>query len=556
MYFVKTYLGGRKVTLDTLLSAGEYGDLTSYFSMAYLVFFLPVVILIYSLCRAKQKKYFLLAASYAFFWLISGKLVVYLALSTLFIHYFGIWLERLNDEEEKCLNETERENRKAVKAQYLKRKRMVLGFAAALHIGILLVLKYSAFFTENVNVLFKVLNVPLELIIPNYVMPIGISFFTMQAVSYVFDVYRGTIKADDNIVRLALFMSFFPQIVEGPICRYEQTANQLWNVSKIEYKNLTFGLQRILFGMMKKMVVADRLNPFIVEVFTYYENYDGGIVALAALCYTIQLYMDFSGAMDAVVGTAQIFGVNMPENFERPFFSKTISDFWARWHISLGAWFKDYIFYPVTLSKPVKKLTNKIKKKAGTYFGLLVASAIALFCVWICNGLWHGAAWNYIFFGMYHFAFILLGNMIEPFAKKFRKKLHLNQNWRAYQLLQILRTGVLVVIGELFFNAHGLKSGLIMFKMLVTDFTVKNFSFENFDAMGMDRHDFIIVGVTLLIVLFVSILKENGMEIRETLAQKNVVVRWSVMYALILFIIIFGAYGLGYIPVNPMYANF
>ena len=211
------------MSLDALLSAAKYGGLTSYFSMDYLMFFLPIVILIYSILGVKQKKYFLLAASYAFFWFISGKLVVYLALSTLFIHYFGIWLDRLHGEEKDCLSAVEKEERKAIKAEYLKKKRLVLGFAAALHFGMLLVLKYSGFFTENINTVFKVLNIPIELLIPSYFMPIGISFFTMQAVSYVFDVYRGVIKADDNIFRLGLFMSFFPQIVEGPICRFRHS---------------------------------------------------------------------------------------------------------------------------------------------------------------------------------------------------------------------------------------------------------------------------------------------------------------------------------------------
>ena len=549
-------MGGNDVSLDALLGAAKHGGLTSYFSMDYLMFFLPVVIFIYSFLGVKQKKYFLLITSYVFCWFISGKLVVYLALSTLFIHYFGLWLDRLHVEEKGVLSAAEKEERKTIKAQYLKKKRLVLGFAAALHFGMLLVLKYSGFFTENVNAIFKAFNISVELLIPRYFMPIGISFFTMQAVAYVFDVYRGVIKADDNICRLGLFMSFFPQIVEGPICRYEQTAHQLWNVSKIEYKNLTFGLQRILFGMMKKIVIADRLNPLIKEVFTNYANYDGGVVAIAAVSYTIQLYMEFSGTMDVVIGTAQIFGITLPENFARPFFSKTISDFWARWHITLGGWFKDYIFYPVTLSKSVKKLTAKLKKKTGNYFALLVASAIALFCVWICNGLWHGAAWNYIFFGMYHFVLILMGNVVEPLAKKIRKVQYVNLNAFPYQLFQMLRTSILVVIGELFFRGHGLKSGLIMFKMMLTDFSLEHFNLESMKALGIDGQDIGIVCVAVVMVLFVNILKERRVVIREALAARPVAVRWAVFYGLILFIMIFGAYGRGYIPVDPIYANF
>lgn len=544
------------MSLEYVLHGARYGDLISYFSMDYLMFFLPIVILGYCVIGEKRRKYFLLAASYIFFWMISGRLVVYLGLSTLFMHYFGIWLERLHLQEKESLDTVEKEKRKEIKAQYLKRKRIVLGLGASLHIGILLVLKYSGFFMENVNGLLKIFGSSVELLVPSYFMPIGLSFFSLRAVSYIFDVYRGIIKADDNIFRLALWLSFFPQMVEGPIGRYEQSANQLWNVTAIKYKNLVLGLQRILFGMMKKIVIADRLNPLIKEVFTNYADYDGGIVAIATVSYTIQLYMEFSGTMDAVIGTGQIFGVTLPENFARPFFSKTISDFWARWHITLGAWFKDYIFYPVTLSKPVKKLTSNLKKKTGNYFALLVASAIALFCVWFCNGLWHGAAWNYIFFGMYHFTLILMGNAVEPLMKKVRKVLHLNLNSFGYRLFQMLRTSILVVIGELFFRGHGLKSGLIMFKMLLTDFTPAGFNLETLESLGLDGQDIVITCVTVLIVLGISILKERGVEVREALGKQHVVVRWAVMYGLILFIAIFGAYGLGYIPVNPIYANF
>ena len=211
----------------------------------------------------------------------------------------------------------------------------------------------------------------------------------MQAVAYIFDVYRRKIPADRNLLRLALFMGFFPQIMEGPICRYSETAEQLWAAPMLRYQNLTFGLQRILFGLMKKIVIADRLNLLIKNIFTGYESYDGFVIAVAAVCYTIQLYMDFSGAMDLVIGSGQIFGMKLPENFQRPFFSKTISEFWKRWHITLGAWFKDYIFYPLSMSKPLKKLTARARKRLGNHFGPLLSGAIALFCVWLCNGLWH-----------------------------------------------------------------------------------------------------------------------------------------------------------------------
>ena len=333
--------------LSSLFLAGKGSALTSFFSTAFLVVFLPFCLVVYSLMPRRGKKYFLLAADCAFFWLISGKLLVYLLLTALSMHYFGLWLDKIQSETKLLLAQTEKAERKTVRKRQQAVQHWILLLAVILHIGVLFALKYSGFAATNVNTLLAHLHIPVQLAIPKYVMPIGISFFTLQALSYIVDVQRGVTKADTNLLRLTLFISFFPQIVEGPICRYDQTAQQLWDAKPITYENLTLGLQRIAYGMMKKIIIADRLNPLVRNVFNNYTDFDGGVIALAAVCYTVQLYMDFSGSMDAVTGTAQILGVTMPENFRQPFFSKTISEFWKRWHITLGTWFKDYVFYPV-----------------------------------------------------------------------------------------------------------------------------------------------------------------------------------------------------------------
>ena len=544
------------MSLSYLLFAGKYSIMTSYFSNAFLYFLLPASILGFLIMPKRAKKYFLLAASLIYFWLVSGKLIIYLLLSILAVHYFGLWLDRIQRKQSEAVKAAEKEERKQIKKSFQKKSRLVLGFAAFLHIGLLLVLKYSPFFTENLNAVLAALNVSTRLEIPSYLMPIGISFYSLQAVSYLFDVYRGTTKADDNIFRLGLFMSFFPQIVEGPICRYNQTAEKLWSVTQIDYHRFLLGIQRILFGYMKKLVVADRLNPFVNEAFDHYANYDGPMLALGALLYTVQLYMDFSGTMDAVVGIGIIFGVEMPENFRRPFFSKTISEFWQRWHITLGTWFKDYIFYPVTMSKPMKSLTSSARKKLGNHFGPLLAGSIALFCVWFCNGLWHGSAWHYIFFGMYHFVLILCGSLIAPAVKLFNEKLHINPERLPYRIFQILRSAVLVVFGELFFRANGLRAAFEMTKLMFTKVHFTALSDSTLKPFGIDTKDLFIVGVVVLIVFIVGLLKEKGIDVNERIASQNVVVRRIILYALIMFIIIFGAYGPGYVPVDPMYAEF
>ena len=311
-----------------------------------------------------------------------------------------------------------------------------------------------------------------------------------------------------------------------------------------------------MFGVMKKYMIVDRVNPLILEIFNNYGHHDGGMVAIGMALYTMHLYMDFSGVMDIVIGTAEIFGVDMPENFKQPFFSKTVSEFWTRWHITLGGFFRDYIYYPVSLTKKCKDLTSSLRKKLGNYYGPMLASTIALFCVWICNGIWHGSDWNYIFFGMYHFVIILTGRLIEPPVKKINEKLKINSNSWIYKFLQIIRTTILVFIGELFFRANNLKSGLEMFWKMISDFSLDVIKDGTILKFGVDKYDFMIMAVTLVIILIISILKEKGINIRESIAKKNVFVRWTLYYALIIFVIVFGCYGFGVVPLDPMYANF
>ena len=536
---------------------GHISDLTSFFSLEAFVIFLPLFLIGYAVMPAKAKKYYLLGASYVFYWLISGVMLVYLLGFTALIYFVGGKLGKMQDELKAALKGiSDKEQKKQLKARSKARQKRIIVLAAVIDIGVLLVVKYTGFFLGNVNTLLDFANVDFRFGIPDFIMPLGISFFTLQALSYMTDVYHGVVKADRNFLRLALFLGFFPQIVEGPICRYSQTAEQLWNVRQIEYKNLIAGLQRYLYGMMKKLVIADRMDPFVSSVFSDHKSYQGGIIAFAAVCYTAQLYADFSGSMDAVTGIAQMLGIEMPENFKRPFFSKTVSEFWTRWHITLGTFFRDYIFYPVSIADSMKKLTSSARKKLGNHYGPLVAGSIALFCVWICNGLWHGSAWNYIFFGMYHFAFILTGNLISPLVKSVNSKLHINSEHFAYKGFQIDRTAFLVVIGELFFRAEGLRNGLDMFRKIITDFRFDSMSHELLLRSNLGYKDFFITAFTLLIVFAVSLLNEKNVSLREVLSKKHVAVRWAVMYALIMYILIFGAYGYGYMPVDPLYAQF
>jgi len=402
------------LSLAKLLMAGRLPSLISFFSVSYLSMFLPVCLLTYGLAPQKARRYVLLGLSYLFYWIVSGELVVYLLLSTLSVHYFGLWLDRLHAGRAAALAAAPKEEKKALRAVWQRKLRGVVALAVILHIGVLFALKYSGFFFWNVNHLLEAAHVGFRFAIPRYLQPLGISFFTLQALSYILDIYRGTQKADDNLPRLGLFMAFFPQIVEGPICRYRETAHQLYEPHDFDYHRVKFGMQRMLWGFFKKLVIADRVVSVSDTIFGNSAKYQGVIFIIGALAYTIQIYADFSGGMDIISGTAEMLGITMPLNFERPYFSRSIAEYWRRWHITLGTWFRDYVFYPLSISRASQALGRHCRKLFGPALGKMLPTYLAMVLVWLLNGIWHGAGAQFVVFGMYQGILIVLGMQLEP----------------------------------------------------------------------------------------------------------------------------------------------
>lgn len=526
----------------------------NYNSILYLFIFLPIVLLFYQLVPQRHRWKVLLFASYLFFFSISGYLLVYLIISTVSIHYIGIWFSYCKKNYIEMRNTTD--DKKALKLAYTKKHRRILWFGIGIQFGFLLVLKYSNFFDVNINSILKLFSSPVLLPEIKFALPIGISFYTLQAVSYLVDIYYEKIEADDNLGRLALYLSFFPCIMEGPICRYSQTAEALFQGKSVEYKNLTYGSQKIIWGLFKKLIIADRLNMLVNKIFDQPNHYSGIIIVIGAVFYTFQLYADFSGCIDITIGTGEIFGVTIPENFRQPFFSRTASEFWRRWHITLGTWLKDYIFYPISLTKFVKNLGRSSREKFGKHIGQIIPMSVALLGVWICNGLWHGTGWNYIFFGMYYFTLILLGNLFEPLLLKITAALKINRDSVLYRTFQAVKMLIIIFTGELFFRANGLGRGLSMFQSIFTGFSFNAFTDGSILKLGLSMKDFIAVVLGLVAVLIVGILHEKGISIREKIACQNIFLRWGILYAAILLVIIFGAYGDGYIPAKLIYAGF
>lgn len=526
----------------------------TYTSILYLFIFLPGVILLYQLAPARHRYKVLLGASWLFFLSLSGKLIVYLLIATLSVHHIGLWLSFCKKELD--LTGASPEEKKALKTACASKRRRILWFGMGIQLGMLVVLKYSGFFSDNINHLLKAVNYPNLLPMMKFALPIGISFYTLQAVSYLVDVYYEKIPADDHLGRLALYLTFFPILMEGPICRYSQTASALTEGKPLEYKNVTYGYQRILWGLFKKLVIADRLNLLVETVFGSYNQYGGITVIVSAILYTFQLYADFSGCIDMTIGTGEIFGISIPENFRQPFFSKSPSEFWRRWHITLGTWLKDYIFYPISLTAPVKKFGKNSRSKFGKHLGQVVATSPALLGVWICNGFWHGTGWHYLFFGIYYFVLILLENVTEPYVVKAAEALKINRSSLIYRGFQSVKLLIIVFTGELFFRAETLTAGFSMFGSIFTGFHLSSLTDGSLLQLGLALPDYAAVFLGFLAVLTVGVIHERGISIRDKISGYKLPVRWSLFYGAILLVIVLGAYGDGYLPAKLIYAGF
>ena len=293
--------------------------------------------------------------------------------------------------------------------------------------------------------------------------------------------------------------------------------------------------------MLKKMVLADRVNAAVTLIFNNYWNYGGWINVFGVILYSIQLYADFSGGIDITIGIAQMFGITMDENFRQPYFSRSISEFWRRWHITLGTWMKDYIFYPFSLSRCMNKFGKWCKKTFGNNVGKLLPVSLANLLVFFIVGIWHGAAWKYIMYGMYNGVIIAASGMLAPVYARIHESLHINPKSWWYQVFCIIRTFILVNIGFYFDMAPDLHAANGMLLDTVTKAHLSQISMATVKAVGLTAQDLIIVAAGCIIIFVVSVLKEKGIKIREAVASRNIVLRWFIYIVFIMFILIYGS---------------
>ena len=493
----------------------------SLISMEFLIF-VGIAVIGYYLIPKRFQWIWLLIFSYIYYASSGIKILFFLLYTTITTYGTGRLLDRVNHKE---LPRNEAKSRK---------RRILIG-CLLLNFGMLAVLKYTNFAIENVNAIFHA-----GISFQKLILPLGISFYTFQSMGYIIDVYWGKYEAEKNPFRFALFVSFFPQLLQGPIGRFDRLARQLYEQHSFDLLKAQYALQLMLWGFFKKLVLADRAAVVVNQVFQNYTQYSGVTNIVAVLMYSIQLYMDFSGGMDVVMGVAALFGVELDQNFKRPYFATSITDFWHRWHITLGTWMKDYIFYPVSLSKWMGKFGKWSKKAFGKKTGRVVPICVANIIVFLVVGIWHGAAWKYIAYGLYNGLIIAISSLLAPLYRKGFEKFHINPKSGAWHVVQILRTFLLVNISWYFDMAVSLSAAFAMMKSTVTGFSLATLTDGSLMMLGLDKLDYMILAMGCLVVFLISFLKERGIQIRESLGRKPLVILWAVYGMLVFGIPMFG----------------
>ncbi len=539
----------------------------SYASLSFLVF-VGVTMLVYFAMPVKKYQWVvLLAASWAFYLYAGSKYVFFLIFTILSTYLTALFVDKVGKHGKQTLKEHKTEWDKDTKKKFknsLKRKKkyiMLLGVLS--NLGILAFLKYYNFFSDSFNHLLQAGNAPFAMPALKLFLPLGISFYTFQSVGYVMDVYREKISAEKNVLKLSLFLSFFPQIIQGPISMYDQLAQQLYQPHSFDFTRFKYASELILWGFFKKMVIGDRAFAAISAVTDDYMAADGKTLLFVILLYALQLYADFSGGIDISRGVAQIFGVDMIENFKRPYFSTSINDYWRRWHISLGGWMKEYVFYPLALSNCFTGASKKMRSTGfgKTTFGAHVAkvlpTAFASLIVFLLVGIWHGANWKYVAFGIWNGGIIMLSTLLTPLFTKTIRTLRINTSSFLFRVFQILRTFLIVLVGYVFDVAPTFSASMMTFKRILEN---RNFriDFAWLANLGLEKLDVITLIVCVIVLFVVSYIQEKHPDkpVRVMLDEKPFIVRYSVLLVGLAAVLILGVYGPGHEVAQFVYMQF
>ena len=500
-------------------------------SLFSLVFFSFAVALV---CRAVPRAYrwsVLLAASMLFYLSESPAALPVLIIMSLWTWYCARKIGSANTPAPAGLSREEKKARRAA-IRAVQKRWLTAGLCA--DFAVLAVFKYL----NDVRVLVGASRLGILL-------PLGLSFYTFQITGYLLDVYGGKTKPEESPLRFLLFASFFPQLIQGPIARYDALAPQLREPKDLDMDGLVRAALLMLYGLMKKLVIADRLAPLVSAVFDG-GSFGGAAALVGVLAYSAQQYCDFSGGIDLVTGAAELFGVRLAPNFRRPYFSVSLADFWRRWHISLGSWMRDYVFYPFALSRPVSRLS----KRAGARFGQAIARTIPAaagnLLVFLLVGLWHGASLNYIAWGLYNGLILAVSSVLEPAYKGWNERHAALSASSVFHVLRVVRTFAVVNIGWFFDRSAHPADAFRMIGSIAMRFAPQELTPTFFETAGMTAPDGMVLACALAVVFCVSLLGERGMDVRERIASLPYIPRLLLVLFACCSIVIFGVWGSGF----------
>ena len=465
-------------------------------SVQFLIFF-PVVVLGYFIIPERTKNLWLLFSSYFFYMCWNPSYGTLLLLATLTTYLGAILIEKRSN------------------------KKVILTTALMIIFGALFYFKYTNFSIQQINKILILLQSQLQIRQFDIALPIGISFFTFQAAGYLIDVFRKETKAEYNFFRYALFVSFFPQLVAGPIERSKNLLNQLQYTYRFDEHRVAHGLLIMLWGLFLKMTIADRCALIADQVFNNYKSYDGIELVIGAIAFSFQIYCDFMGYSTIARGAAKVIGIDLIDNFKQPYFSTSIKEFWRRWHISLSYWLRDYLYIPLGGSRYGKFITYR--------------NLLATFFV---SGLWLGANWHFIAWGGVHGLFIIISDICQPFNKFCLKLFRINTASISYQIFTRLYTFAIVAVAWVFFRAQSTSAA---FEIIKRSFRLENFGIifnGGIYQLGIDQRNFILLMISLILLFSFSILRELKVNISKLIDDQPKIFMLIFVWILVFLVVL------------------
>lgn len=496
-------------------------------SLHFMIFF-PVVLAVYFIVPKKLRYIWLLGASYYFYMSWNAEYAILIAFSTVLTFLCGILIDQFSK------NEGEK---------WKILQKITLFGGIAINLAILFLYKYTGFALDNINAILSAFGI--DAVGENFsiLLPVGISFYTFQALGYVIDVYRKDVEAEYNLFRYALFVSFFPQLVAGPIERSGNLMKQLKEVHTIKlwnYERIVRGAAVMMWGFFLKVIVADRAAAIANNVFENYYAMGTFELVTGVVFFAIQIYCDFASYSTIAQGAAQIMGFTLMDNFDTPYFALSIKEFWRRWHISLSTWFRDYLYIP---------LGGNRKGTARKYINTMI--------VFLVSGLWHGADWTYIVWGGLHGAYQVIGAVTKPVKEKLYKKLGFKTQSTSFRLCQMLSTFALTCLAWIFFRADSIGEAFDYIARMVTHLNPWAITTGVIYNLGLDRQETNILLISVAVLFFVDYMKRRKNIRFENLTDNQVFwVRGAVIFILLFVVIIFGAYGYSFDAQEFIYFQF